>query len=118
MEGTNTHGKRSANSTVHDYKKDSNLKTFCFNNALGKRKRSTTDEGDQSTSGQSSVCYGSTARQLIAHGYEIVPESFEDEKGDLWEPLIPVRPRNRFLSQGLALTLVDSSHPTFTPCIV
>ena len=46
---------------------------------------------------------GSGAHQLKAHGYEMVPDSFEDESGGIWERLIPVPLRNCFLSQDLAL---------------
>jgi hypothetical protein len=33
---------------------------------------------------------GSAGDQLQAHGYKVVPETFEDESGGLWEPLVKV----------------------------
>lgn len=93
--------------TVHDYKESYGLKTFRGGKTTkGKRKRSDADEGDRSGAGRSSARYGGSAtQQLKAHGYELVLDFFEDERGGVWKRLIQVQSRNHFLSQDLALTL-------------
>ena len=96
--------------TVHNYKKDYGLRTFrstkTKTKGKRKRKRSYADDGSQSGNGQGPARdggSGSVAYQLKAHGYEIVPDTFEDESGGIWERLPLVRLRNRFVSQDLAL---------------
>ena len=92
--------------TVQQYKKDYCLPTFRSRQSTkGKRKRSHSDEGDQTVGGRGSARHsGSAAHQLQAHGYGLIPDSFEDESGGLWERLIQVRTRNCFLQPGFALT--------------
>ena len=81
--------------TVNHYSKNYNLPTFY--SGKGKRKRSRADDAGRSGGGQGPAHgSGSTANQLEAHGYKLVPDSFEDEHGT-WEPLITVQPRNCFL---------------------
>ena len=98
---------------VHDYKKDYSLKSFRGGKSTkGKRKRSDTDEGDQSGGGRGPARYGgSAAHQLKAHGYELTFDSFEDERGGIWERLIQVPSRNCFPSQDLALTWLVATAP-------
>ena len=106
-DGRTTEAVRKLKTTVHDYKEDYGLKSFHGGKSnKGKRKRSDTDEGGQSGGGRDFARYGgSVAHQLKAHGYELISDSFEDERGGIWERLIPVPSRNCSLSQGLALTL-------------
>jgi len=92
--------------TVREYKENHNLPTFCPSKTKpsGKRKRSGADE-DQSGGGRGSAYSGGgAAHHLKARGYELVPGSFEDESGGIWEQLIPVQLRNCFRSLDLALT--------------
>jgi hypothetical protein len=103
-----------------DYKKGYNLKTFRSTKETkgkGKRKRSDTDEGGRSGDAQSLGDRGSVANELEAQGYKVVSDSFVDERGGLWETLTPVRPRNCFISEDLALIFVGSCHPMFTQYI-
>lgn len=105
---------------IDDYKKGHNLKTFRSTNETkgkGKRTRSDTGEGGQSGDAQRPGDSGSVANELKAQGYEIVPDSFVDERGGLWETLTPVRPRNCFICEDLALIFVGSCHPMFTQYI-
>jgi hypothetical protein len=81
--------------TVLDYKKDYDLKSFRGKSTKGKRKRSDTDEGDRPRGGRGAARYsGSAAHQLKAHGYELIFDSFDDdERAGIWERLIPVSSR-------------------------
>jgi len=80
--------------TVNDYKEDYNLTTFYSDARKRKRSsRSRGDQEDQSGGGRYPARHsGSAAHQLKAHGYELVPYSFEDESGGIWEHLIQLPP--------------------------
>ena len=93
--------------TIREYKENHNLPTFYPNTTKpsGKRKRSSADEGDRSGGGHGPAhSGGDAAHQLKACGYELVPDSFVDGSGGIWEQLLPVQLRNCFLGLDLAIT--------------
>jgi len=90
-------------SIVHDYKEHYDLSTFYSDAPKPKRKRGHSPSRGDQEGGSGGGRYparhsGSAAHQLKAHGYELVPYSFEDESGGIWEHLIQV-PRNCFIEK-------------------
>jgi len=89
------HGQTDAAVKAFHYKEHYNLSTFYSDAPKPKRKRGRSpSRGDQeggSGGGRYPTRHSrSAAHQLKAHRYELVPYSFEDESGGIWECLIQV----------------------------